>query len=226
MGIRSKGRTLGTQASFQHQGETPQASAAEEEQSAAASEMKSDRRRYETRKINGQEHKLCRGPTHLRPEWVPVTDFYPRSTRRDRAASQCKRCALWLTYHQRRGHPPTAIIGWLPYKDYEFAVIELERRLGKREAARRCNISYGTWWKWRKGYTAQIQRISAVKLVNTLSEVRKNNEVRHRDSILHGAKARGKPEKVPKVREDYYHARVTGTETEYKRRKRARGEAA
>ena len=82
--------------------------------------------------------------------------------------------------------------------------------------------STGTIWKWEQKHTLNIQRRTAAKILLALKKVRDADEARHRDSIHHGAKARGKTEKVPKDKGDFYKLRSSDSEAVRSRRRRTR----
>jgi hypothetical protein len=111
--------------------------------------------------------------------------------------------------------------GYVPKARVDFIFMELQRRLGKAEAARRMGVNKSFWTTYdeRKYFVKDtVRRAMAV-----LAEARANNEVRHKDSIHEGAYLRGFTEKVPETRKDYYHP--TG-DSDLELRKRSRDRAA
>jgi hypothetical protein len=54
-----------------------------------------------------------------------------------------------------------------------------------------------------RGITTKIQKATAIKLIEVLRQCRVDEEVRHKDSIRHGAAKRGRKERVPTTRKDY-----------------------
>lgn len=159
--------------------------------------------------IDGIPHKLCNGPSHKKPTWVPFSDFYRNYSPNhsaDGIAGVCKACE-----GVRGGHPRQ-----VPYKKVEFAIIELVNRLGVNETCRRVPISTTTLWKYRNKKSKQVHRGTAEKILQALSEVRSNGEIRHAHSIHHGASARGKEEKIPSRARDFYR-KQTDIETEKRR---------
>lgn len=101
----------------------------------------------------------------------------------------------------------------VPYIRVRFAVTELVNRLGVAEASRQIGVTQQVMWGWRNRNARHIHRRTAVKIFLALREVRAQNLVRHRDSIRHGAKARGRSEKVPRTKGDFYKRQGAG-ETE------------
>jgi len=168
------------------------------------------RKNFKRRKIiGGIPHKLCSGPSHDRPTWVPYSEFW-RNAKPNHSAdgikSQCKLCES-----HRVGHPRM-----VEFQKIEFAVLELVNRLGINETSRRTNISLSSLWKYRHQRAKQVHRKTAEKLLSTLAEVRKNGSVRHVDSIKHGAILRGREEKIPSRHRDFY-SKQADIETEQKR---------
>lgn len=158
---------------------------------------------YVTRNIRGIEHKLCRGPSHTEPTWLPVGQFAVRSDRpgkmRGRLRGSCKSCE-----HNYRYGKAIPISGWKPIGKYLFAIFELERRLGRTEAARRTGVGKTTWYRWTTQKATRIQAGKALMLLKTLAEVREAGEVRSKNDINYGRAARGMTETPPAGPRDYY----------------------
>ena len=167
------------------------------------------------RVIDGIPHKLCSGPSHDKPTWLPFDQFYNNflpNHSADGIRGTCKTCDAL-----RAGHPPM-----VEYKKVEFAILELVHRLGINETCRRIPIGNSTMWKYRNKKTKFVHRATAERILNTLHVVRQNGDVRHRKSILHGAISRGREEKIPKYTRDYYR---TQTDVESEQRQALRQKA-
>lgn len=143
-----------------------------------------------TRTINGVTHKICNGPL-CNGAFVPQSGFYKRKDTRMRPI--CIRCEK-----KRRGFEEYLKVG--PYRIWLESII---RRLGVFETARRIGCSHNEIRRIRTGRhfgrvkpVQYIQRRTARKIVALMYELRITGEVRHRDSISYGHKARGLPEKV------------------------------
>jgi len=165
---------------------------------------------YEIRKIQGEEKKLCKGPTHPEGgEWIPITEFYKRRyTSNERLRAWCKSCEHLMNY----GKLPPELIGYLPISKYRFAIRELETKLGRQEARRRVGVGKTTWYAWVTGKRNRIQKAKAALLLRTLTEVRSTGEVRHRKSIRHGSYLRGREEKSPSGKGSNYGERYPENE--------------
>jgi hypothetical protein len=165
-------------------------------------------RKAQYKVIEDQTHKLCKGVLHREGKWVPVHNFYM-----DRIwlRSWCKDCER---EHTRPGGEPYVLRA-----DYMFAITELINRLGKYEAARRCDIKWGSFWRIVNGKHKYMQRSVARRIIRALAEVRTEDEIRHRDSIRHGAAKRGRKEKMVTNRHTDIYKRHGDSDTESKRRR-------
>jgi hypothetical protein len=90
----------------------------------------------------------------------------------------------------------------VPISRVQFALVELERRLGRNETCRRIGVADSFLLRLKD--QRNIQRVTAEKILIALREVRQEGIVRHRDSIRHGAYLRGRTEKVPTGYSDFY----------------------
>ena len=148
---------------------------------------------YEIRLINNKPHKLCRGPCHTQPTWIPTTQFRRRLTSGERLRGCCNRCEHYYRYPT----VPPEQSGWVLMSNYHWLVRELENRLGRIEAARRAGISKTTWYRWVRGKNVRIQRAKAIRLLTTLHEIKQAGVSRDRASIKRGAYRRGEEERKP-----------------------------
>lgn len=148
--------------------------------------------------INNILHKKCNGPLH-QGKFIPTTEFYAHKTpRHDRGLfrSRCKSCEM-----RARGYGGKMV----PRHDVDFIFVELTRRLGKAETARRCGISTSCLRGVLLGKFTHVRYRIVERGIKTLKEVRDNDEIRHRDSIINGAAMRGLPEKQVRTAKDYYN---------------------
>lgn len=152
------------------------------------------------RTIDGVNHRLCRG---FCGEWKPNTEYARRESNRG-LQIRCNDC-------RRRREK------WTP--QYSAWVRSIFNRLGTMETCRRLDVHPKTLTAWRKDPPRTIAREHAVAIITLLHELRTSGEVRHKLSIKHGAKARGRTERIPIRVKDYYR-RHTDLETEQKRKKR------
>jgi hypothetical protein len=155
--------------------------------------------------IKGQRHKLCSGPAHDEPTWLPATDKYyyrhgpNHSTAAGRLFSQCRLCNNWKKVRS----PGEA--GWVPLDAALPFFTEAVRRVGLMETARRMDVSSTTVSLIVRRKRRYVQKRTLRKLMLELISMRRKNEVWHRDSIKHGSHLRGHKIKQPVDRKDFYH---------------------
>jgi hypothetical protein len=167
-------------------------------------------RKEKRRKQNGKLEKFCRGPSSNGGHWVSVEKFY-EGRRTGTLRPWCQDCD-----RKQGGHNPN-----YPVLRFMFAFDELVNRLGKMEAARRIGITQNNLRLVLTGKTSHIRHKTAVKILLALHNVRITDEVRHRDSIRHGAKQRGRPEKKVTAKVDLYRPHGDN-DNELKKRSRVR----
>lgn len=168
--------------------------------------------RYRT-SDQGELQKRCNGPLHPSGgAFLPLRSFWVHKSgpRKGKPLSQCQECEKI----KRGRHPRQS--GLIKVEDVWFVFQELQNRLGKAETIRRLHVSQNFWMRAEKGIYRNMRRTTAVKGVKLLAQVRRDNEVRHRDSIKHGAKSRGREERVPVRQSDLY--RPTGDNENYTRK--------
>lgn len=164
--------------------------------------------------------KLCRGALHPPGgEWLPATEeyFYPRIGGLSKQfLARCRQCRAHHLAKKKRSAYGYASVGrvW-------FVFEELERRVGRAEAARRTGVGS---WRWRAIVSKEqqwVEKETFRRVALVLREARAKNEVRHKDDIKFGSAARGLPEKEVRDKKDLY--RPTGdNDLEIKRRSAAR----
>lgn len=89
--------------------------------------------------------------------------------------------------------------------------------MGKAETARRVGVSISFFYRHRHGHYRKVRMRIAISAVRVLQECRKNGEVRNRRSIIHGAAARGREEKLVNElsKMDNYYNRHSDIHNEY-----------
>lgn len=152
-----------------------------------------DRPLKRIKRINGIQHKVCRGPNH--PEggaWVPLRDFYyHRGTHRNgKPFSRCINCENI----PRLKNGPRRYSGLVSISRIRWIFRELERRLGKMETARRLGSSYNLFY--RLGKNRYIQKQTVARAISLLRELREQDYFRSPQSIHRGAHLRGEEEKI------------------------------
>lgn len=169
------------------------------------------RNRAEYKVIDGVLHKLCTGPAHRDGKMVPVSNYYPRSDAKNGLRNQCIDCEYVRKGAERNVKFTSQWWAW---------ITEIVNRVGVREGMRQCGLSEA-WFRWaKKNRPKTMHRSTARKILKALQELRKNEIVRHKDSIHHGAYLRGHEEKIPISRADYYKSHGDG-DTDAQRRRQA-----
>jgi hypothetical protein len=129
--------------------------------------------------------KLCRGPTHPPGgKWLPADENYFQPDYHGvglRWYSWCRQCR-GFTYNKK----PRSVYGWTLVERYLWAFEELANRVGKTEAARRCGISYKNWKAMMDGEQKRAEKMTIVRVLKVLRDVRANDEVRHAADIKLG----------------------------------------
>lgn len=154
--------------------------------------------------INGVKHKLCSGPGHDEPTWLPATDKYYYRHGSDHAArpnalfSQCRLCVNWTKVKS------PGLQGWVPASVARPFFLEAVRRVGIAEVARRMGVSDSTVALIVREKRQYVQKRTLRTLMLELISMRRKGEVWHRDTILHGSQLRGHTVKKPTERHDYY----------------------
>jgi hypothetical protein len=159
-----------------------------------------------TRLIEGVEHKICSGPSHDVPTWLPATDkyFYVHKSgpREGKLTSRCRLCTNWY----KLSSPGES--GYVPIISVRKFVHELVGRIGKAETARRAQISPQTLWRIMKCDDAEqmIVKRTVRKLMLQLISSRRKNEVYHRKDIRGGInnRKRQKPYRTITSQRDLY----------------------
>lgn len=162
--------------------------------------------RFRFHTINGVQHKLCKGPLHRKGSWVCVDDYFKRPDGFPRP--HCKACESFHRGSERM----------IPAKKYLPWIEHIIDRLGIIETARRLEISQQSLWRITNGKSTKLKRRTVRKIVALHIELRKTREVRHRDSIRHGAAQRGRPEKPIKYKKDLYRKGYGDDDTLRKRK--------
>jgi hypothetical protein len=181
--------------------------------------------------LDGRE-KLCAGPGHDEPVWLPATEKYfyrhRRGERKGKLSTRCRLCSNW----GRLKSPGES--GYVRVDIARPFYLELVNRIGMMEAERRTGISRnalrgvvtgrglngeregGHDYRW-------VQKRSLRRVMLELISVRRKGEVRHRDSISSGGARFGHKEHEVKSRYDLNQPYgETDWEADKKRKRRER----
>lgn len=110
---------------------------------------------------------------------------------------------------------------WIPKARVLFIFEEIIRRIGFEEAARQIPYSRISMRQLVYKNKPYVRRSTVTKAMHLLRELRANDVVHSKRSILHGDVARGKEPRKPEDSQDFY-VRTGDSDTEYKRMQRKR----
>lgn len=155
------------------------------------------------RTIDGQLMRLCSGPSHDEPTWLPATEKYFYKRKSGHMAGyldhKCRLCRVW------KPGIPLDEGGWVAIEHVGPFFLEGVRRVGLSEFARRVGITRVNMRYIINGKRRFVYKRTAKRAMLELVSMRRKGEVRHRHSIRHGSAVRGREEKVPSKRQDFYH---------------------
>lgn len=172
----------------------------------------------EVKYIKGDKHRLCSGPAHDEPVWLPETEkyFYKHKTGR-RMGKFTNRCRLCVNWNKLKSPGES---GTVPVSEVQSYFIEGVRRVGMMEFCRRTGLTQTTMRDVTLGRQMRVQKRTVRKVMLEVISIRRKGEVRHKDSIRAGARLRGRNEKEVKSKRDLYQPEGD-KEMERGRRRRA-----
>jgi hypothetical protein len=156
-------------------------------------ERRPSAQQLKVKKVGLTSYKLCKGPLHRAGVWVKFEDFTKRPDGMPR--SQCRACESHHKGAEQQVDFRGKYQGWLD---------SCVNRLGIVETARRLQMTQEQIWVLRSRPPLKIRRRTARKILHLLNELNKTGEVRHKDSIRHGATQRGREERQVVYWNDYY----------------------
>jgi hypothetical protein len=113
-----------------------------------------------------RERKLCRGPAHPQPTWLPLADF---GFNGPYLQGQCKLCRGWLRLQTKEGPH-----GLVPAASLAKLALELTNRCGSLDkAADRSGVNRQTLLRLIHRKQPQVRRQTAQQLLIGLAEQRK-----------------------------------------------------
>jgi len=153
-----------------------------------------------TKMIAGELHKLCTGPAHDEPTWLPATEkyFYKGKTG-SRAGKLTPRCRLCVNWRKLKSPGESGTVPVEAVKEY-FA--EGVSRVGMMEFCRRTGLTQTTMRDVILGRSQRVQKRTVRKVMLEVISIRRKGEIRHRDDIRSGNDLRGKPPKRVKLVRD------------------------
>ena len=93
------------------------------------------------RLVDGTWHKLCSGPAHEQPEYLPATEkYFYFKTADNRPVARCRLCHNWAKLKSPR---PGSLHGYVPVDSVRPFYIEAVNRIGVKELSNRSGVSIG-----------------------------------------------------------------------------------
>jgi hypothetical protein len=154
---------------------------------------------YQRTNDKGERERVCTGPSHETPTWLPETHKYFYFSRVDGIVnSRCRLCHLYGRVKDLTGEPH----GYVRIEDVHQYFVEATNRVGAEEFARRARVSSNTIYAILHRHNKYITKATFRKCMLELVSIRRKDEVRHRDSIKRGVTVRGESEKKVILRND------------------------
>lgn len=127
--------------------------------------------------VNGEWHKLCKGPGHDAPTYLPANTKYfysfkkAKGKRPGQLTSKCRLCSNWAKLKT-----PGSESGWIESIKVSHLFLELANRIGVAETCRRTGIHKGTMTAIIAGRTKYTQKRTVRKIMLELISVKRKNE--------------------------------------------------
>lgn len=205
---------------------------------------------YRTNVSEDGTMRLCTGPAHDNPTWLPNTEkyFYVHRRLNRGTSDMSSRCRLCMNWAKLKTKGSTH--GWVEVPAVRQFFIEAVNRIGISELSRRAEIHPESIRRVYTGKGRRVQKRTVRAVMLQLISMRRKGEVRHKDSIHYGASIRkphvsrahrrrhryGKVLEIPeKIKQPGKEKPVTSRgdllhphgddSTEYQRKRRAEGHA-
>lgn len=125
--------------------------------------------------VDGQWHKICTGPAHESPQYLPATEkyFYVRKSE-DRAGELVSRCRLCMNWAKIKS--PGSERGWLPVRDVLPFYVEAVNRVGLAELSRRTGLNSTTILSVLLKRSKYVQRAKFKLVLLELISMRRKGE--------------------------------------------------
>jgi hypothetical protein len=125
--------------------------------------------------IDGALHKLCTGPAHDEPTYLPANEkyFYIRKSagREGELVSRCRLCSNWAALKS-----PGSLHGWIPVKDAFPYYAEAVNRIGLLELAKRTGMSPNSFYPVLIRRNKYVQKAKLRLVILELISAKRKNE--------------------------------------------------
>ena len=124
---------------------------------------------------NGEWYKLCTGPAHEKPEYLPVTEkyFYFHKTGKEKGqpTSRCRLCNNWSKVKTMGSYQ-----GVVPVSVARRFFIEAVNRIGAAELERRTGVTRNTIRKAIVDHEGNIRKSVLRRVMLELTSIQRKNE--------------------------------------------------
>lgn len=128
------------------------------------------------KKVRGEWYKLCTGPAHDKPEYLPATEKYfyvhKSGSQKGRLVSRCRLCINW----DKVKFPSSYSGGLVPVRLVQRFFIEATNRIGVAELSRRTGVSPKTIQKGIKGGEGEFHKHVVRRIMLELTSMQRKNE--------------------------------------------------
>lgn len=126
---------------------------------------------------DGQYYKLCTGPAHEAPEYLPATEkyfyFHKRGKQEGKPTSRCRLCINWAKLKA----PDAPYRGLIPARNVRPFFNEAVNRVGLAELVRRSGVSEKTIRRVLVESEHMIQKELVRKVLLELTSMQRKNEM-------------------------------------------------
>jgi hypothetical protein len=127
------------------------------------------------REIGGILHKLCNGPAHEEPVYLPATEkYFYRLKNGDRAGRLTSRCRLCVNWAKLKS--PGAYHGWIELRKVHLIYLEATNRIGLKELSRRSGVSRRALACAIGGQITYVQKAKVRLVLLELISIQRKNE--------------------------------------------------
>ena len=134
------------------------------------------------RGTDGRWYKLCTGPAHEVPEYLPATSKYYHAhmsgPRKGQILSRCRLCINWAKLKSPGSHH-----GYVPVEDVLHYYQEAILRIGFHELSKRSGVGVSTLENVIDGKVKQVKKATLRKIMLELVSMRRKGETSHSKSL-------------------------------------------
>lgn len=136
------------------------------------------------KRIGGVKHKICTGPAHNEPAWLPATDKYfakrKSGARKGQLISRCRLCTSWRRHQLSFGE-----LGLVPVASVLPFYREAVNRIGMMELAKRTGVHWQTISNVLHGKVKNVRKSNARLVMLELISAKRKREVANPRAHVH-----------------------------------------